>query len=403
MTDALAPPGQRVGSVRTMNTRPHLLAVLFTTLAVVLGACSSDGGNDTTDTKAPATTTTTTVADLAAVVETPGDWAVGVRSAEVTGARGRVLPVQIWYPVDPESVGDAEPATYPFPGLSVPSGMGLADAPVAPGPFPLVVYSHGNGGLRYVSAFVTEHLASHGFIVVAPDHVGNTAIDVFAGTSEDRAQVALDRPVDVSETISAALAGETGFEDTAPQTDPENIGVIGHSFGGFTALAVAGGLADAPPDQRVDAIVGLAAATNGLDDDALDAIEIPTLLEWATGDQTVEVATNAPRPDELISARPYVRADIQGAEHQSFTDVCSYQDILAEMPEAPVAIVDAVDDYASEGCEEDQLDIDEAHRIILRLTTTFLLEQLWGDETYDPLLNGDTGADPTLALLEHRE
>jgi predicted dienelactone hydrolase len=281
--------------------------------------------------------------------------------------------------------------------------MGLADAPVAPGPFPLVVYSHGNGGLRYVSAFVTEHLASHGFIVVAPDHVGNTAIDAFAGTSEDRAQVSLDRPVDVSETISAALAGETGFEDTAPQTDPESIGVIGHSFGGFTALALAGGFGGEPSDQRVDAVVGLAAATTGLDDEALSSIEVPTLLEWATDDQTVEVATNAPRPDELISARPYVRADIQGAEHQSFTDVCSYQDILAELPEAPATIVDAVDDYASEGCEEDQLDIDEAHRIILRLTTAFLLEQLWGDDTYVPLLTSDTGVDPTLALLERRE
>jgi predicted dienelactone hydrolase len=386
-----------------MSTRPHLLAVLFTTLAVTLGACSSAEDNDATGVRTPApTTTTTTVADLATVVETPGDWAVGVRSAEVTGARDRILPVQIWYPVDPEHTGDAELATYPFPGLSVPSAMGLADAPVAPGPFPLVVYSHGNGGLRYVSAFLTEHLASHGFIVVAPDHVGNTAVDSFAGTSEDRSQVALDRPLDISETISAALAGESGFEDTAPQTDPENIGVIGHSFGGFTALAVAGGLAEQPPDQRVDTIVGLAAATNGLSDDVLDAIEIPTLFEWATDDQTVEVATNAPRPDERISGRPYVRADIQGAEHQSFTEVCSYQDILAEMPEAPAAIVDAVDDYASEGCEEGQLDIDEAHRIILRLTTAFLLEQLWGDDTYVPLLNGDTGADPTLARLEHR-
>lgn len=388
-----------------MNTRPRLLVVLFTTLAVILGGCSSgEGATDPTDARTPATTTTTTtVADLAAVVEAPGDWAVGVRSAEVTGARGRTLPVQIWYPVDPENTGGAEPATYPFPGLSVPSGMGLADAPVAPGPFPLVVYSHGNGGLRYVSAFLTEHLASHGFIVVAPDHVGNTAIDSFADTSEDRDQVALDRPVDLSETINAALAGEPGFEDTAPQTDPESIGVIGHSFGGFTALAVAGNVAEEPPDQRVDAVVGLAAATEGLGDESLASIEVPTLLEWATNDQTVEVATNAPRPDELIPGRPYVRADIKGAEHQSFTDVCSYQDILAEMPEAPAAIVDAVDDYASEGCEEGQLDIDEAHRIILRITTAFLLEQLWGDDTYASLLNSDTGADPTLALLEHRE
>lgn len=395
----------RQTNVRNMNARPHLVAVLFTTMAVILGACSS--GEDTagdTDTKTTATTTTTTtVADLATVVESPGDWAVGVRSSEVTGARGRTLPVQIWYPVDPENSGGAEPATYPFPGLSVPSGMGLEDAPVAPGPFPLVVYSHGNGGLRYVSAFLTEHLASHGFIVVAPDHVGNTAIDSFAGTSEDRYQVALDRPVDVSDTISAALAGEPGFEDIAPQTDPEHIGVIGHSFGGFTALAVAGGVAEVPPDQRVDAIVGLAAATMGLDDENLSSIKVPTLLEWATGDQTVEVATNAPRPDELISGRPYVRADIQGAEHQSFTDVCSYQDLLAEMPDAPAAIVDAVDEYATEGCEQGQLDIDEAHRIILRLTTAFLLEQLWDDDSYAPLLRSGTGTDPTLALLEQQD
>ncbi|MCZ7627984.1 MAG: hypothetical protein M5U19_02305 [Microthrixaceae bacterium] len=98
-----------------------------------------------------------------------------------------------------------------------------------------------------------------------------------------------------------------------------------------------------------------------------------------------------------------MRADIEGAGHQSFTDVCSYQELLATMPDAPPAVVDAVDEYASEGCEEGQLDIDEAHRIIRRLTTAFLLEQLWGDDTYVPLLSDDAGADPTLALLERRE
>lgn len=391
--------------MRSVNTRPGRIASLVAVAALTLGACSS-GDDDATErsaTSAPATTTTTTVTELAAQLESPGDWAVGVRTAEVTGARDRTLPVQIWYPVNREATGDAKPATYPFPGLSVPSELGLADAPPAPGPFPLVVYSHGNGGLRYVSAFLTEHLASHGFVVVAPDHVGNTAIDNFAGTSEDQAIVALDRPVDVSETISAALAGEPGFEETAPNTDPESIAVIGHSFGGFTALAVAGGIAEVPPDQRVDAIVGLAAATSVLDDETLRSIEIPTLLEWATDDKTVDTATNAPRPDELIPGRPYVRADIEGAGHQSFTDVCGYVDLLATMPEVPAALTEAVDDYAADGCAEGQLDIDEAHRIMLRITTAFLLEQLWGDETYSPLLSGDTGEDPTLALLERRD
>lgn len=381
-----------------------LLSVLLSALVVLAAACSADDGGDTASTTAaPMTTTTTTVADLAAAVEEPGDFAVGVRSAEVTGSRGRVLPVQIWYPVDPDDDGGAKPATYPFPGLEVPSAMGLADAPIASGPFPLVVYSHGDGGLRYVSAFLTEHLASHGFIVVAPGHTGNTAVDSFAGTSEDQAQVALDRPQDMSDTISAALAGDAGFEDTAAETNPEAISVIGHSFGGYTALAVAGGVGDEPPDQRVDAVVGLAAATSGLGDDVLTSIEVPTLLLWATDDETVELEANAPRPDELIPGRPYVRADIAGAQHQSFTDVCSYQDILAAMPDPPTTIVEAVDDYATEGCLEDQLDIDEAHRIIERLVTAFLLEQLWDDETYAPLLAMPEGNDPTLALLERMD
>ncbi len=161
---------------RTVRTMASVAAVAL----LLAGACSSSGSDpaDTTP-KATSSTTTTSVADLATAVEAPGDWSVGVRTAEVTGARGRKLPVEIWYPVDPENTGDAQAATYPFPGLSVASETGLADAPVAPGPFPLVVYSHGNGGLNYVSAFLTEHLASHGFIVAAPNHTGNTAIDSF--------------------------------------------------------------------------------------------------------------------------------------------------------------------------------------------------------------------------------
>lgn len=388
-----------------MVLRLRPLGISLAVAALLAGACSSDQAPATSSATSvlETTTTTTTPQQLAAAIEEPGDWAVGVSEAEITGARGRTLAVEIWYPVDPGSAAAAEPATYPFPGLQVPSEMGLADAPVAPGPFPLVVYSHGNGGLRYVSAFLTEHLASQGFVVVAPDHTGNTAIDSFAGTSEDRSLVSQDRPLDVSATIDAALAGDPGFEDTAPSTDPESVGVIGHSFGGFTALAVAGGLGGRPSDQRVDAVVGLAAATSALDDSLLGSVEVPTLMEWASDDSTVSVALNADRPDELIPGRPYGRADIAGAQHQSFTDVCRYQDLLATTPEAPGVLVEAIEDYASEGCMEGQLPIDEAHRIIKRLTTAFLLEQLWDDDTYSSLLEMPRGADPTLALLERRD
>ncbi|MGI9577836.1 MAG: hypothetical protein ACR2OH_06535, partial [Microthrixaceae bacterium] len=50
------------------------------------------------------------LASLAEVVEMPGEWAVGTTTVEVTGARDRALPTQVWYPVDPSAAADAEPA-----------------------------------------------------------------------------------------------------------------------------------------------------------------------------------------------------------------------------------------------------------------------------------------------------
>lgn len=401
-------PGQ-CRSVNPVTRRsPRLLTLaLAATIALLAAACSSEesdtaaASDDTTTTAAPSTTAAPTPEELAAELESPGGYAVGKTSVEVTGARGRVLPVDVWYPADPGDATGATPAAYPFPGLEVPSETALADVPVAEGPFPLVVYSHGNGGLRYVSAFLTEHLASHGFVVMAPDHVGNTAIDAFAGTSTDRAQVALDRPADVSAVIDAVLAGGPGLQDVTPQVDAEEIGVIGHSFGGLTALTMASGFGEVPADERVDAVVGMAAASMALDDAALAAIDVPTLLLSGTADETVPVAENTERPWELVRGRPLVRADVADAGHQSFTDVCSYQDQLAAMPEAPPVLVEAVDEYAMQGCTPELIDIDEAHRIIRRVTTAFLLEELDGQTQFATLLEGPP-EDPTLAVLDER-
>ena len=49
------------------------------------------------------------------------------------------------------------------------------------GPFPVVIYSHGSGGLRYIASDYTEAIASYRYIVVAPDHTGNTAVDRLVG------------------------------------------------------------------------------------------------------------------------------------------------------------------------------------------------------------------------------
>ncbi len=55
------------------------------------------------------------------------------------------------------------------------------DAKLADGTFPLLVFSHGNGGFRFQNTFQMEYLASHGYIVAACDHTGNAAVTLLAG------------------------------------------------------------------------------------------------------------------------------------------------------------------------------------------------------------------------------
>ena len=52
----------------------------------------------------------------------------------------------------------------------------FVDAPLADthAPFPIVVMSHGDAGSRYNMQTVCEHLAAHGYVVIAPEHTGNS-------------------------------------------------------------------------------------------------------------------------------------------------------------------------------------------------------------------------------------
>ncbi len=375
-------------------------------LALVgLAACSrgdaspsgSSGGVEAATT-APANDPVADPVVLASEVEGRGEYAVGVRTVEVVGARDRLLPVEIWYPVDPAAAAGLTPATYSFPGLEVPTIDAVVGAPPAPGPFPLVVYSHGSGGLRYVSGFLTEHLASHGFVVVAPDHVGNTAIDEFAGSDESQEQVAQDRPEDVAAVVAAATSGALGFEDLTPVIDPEHVAVTGHSFGGFTSLVAGSQAGDGEAFAGLDAVVALAPYSRTIPDAVLQAVETPTLLVSGTSDVTTPIDPNTDRPARLVAGRPLIRADLRAAGHQSFTDVCAYQDLARTRPDVAPPLVQAIDSYAVEGCAPELLAIDEAHRATKRLVTAFLLSQLLGRSEFDVLLAPSDTAPPDPAL-----
>lgn len=170
--------------------------------------------------------------------EAPLDYAargphpVGVRTVELRDPSDpdRRLTTDLWYPAAADA--DGPEAEHPFgqPHRAV------MDAPARSLAAPLVAFSHGNGGLRRQSTFLTTHLASWGFAVVAPDHAGNTFFDTLAHADDDERIAAhklacTNRPRDVLAAVAAAEEGR--FGDVA--VDASHWLALGHSFGGWTA------------------------------------------------------------------------------------------------------------------------------------------------------------------------
>ncbi len=184
-----------------------------------------------------------------------GPHAVGVMTLDVADPDdpSRRLPTDLWYPVDSARV--APDARFEAPHPFGQPHEACVDAPAAPGRWPLLAFSHGNSGLRRQSTFLTTHLASHGFVVVAPDHTGNTFPEMLRLDESQRKDVhrfaRARRPGDLRAAIDAALRAEGPM----PQIDSNRIGALGHSFGGWTALKMP------RADARVRVVCGLAPAS----------------------------------------------------------------------------------------------------------------------------------------------
>jgi len=121
---------------------------------------------------------------------------------------------------------------------------------VAPGAFPLVLFSHGLRGdpARYESDLTP--IAAAGFVVVAPTYPGTSA------DAEDYDPLdVLNQPADASAVISAVLAlAEDPADRLFGHIDEERVGSIGHSAGGYTTV----GLLTNDRDERIRSAVVLA-------------------------------------------------------------------------------------------------------------------------------------------------
>ncbi len=172
-----------------------------------------------------------------------GDYDVGfvetqLTYTEVATGEPRTLDLRIWYPAQT----DGEPtAIYSLAGaIEVPTGVARVEPAVAEGgPFPLAVYSHGNGADGLLAYPYGELFASHGWVVAAPNHTGNTALEALAGEGDPFARVALNRPHDITAAIDELESGLSG-QPLEGRVATDAVFMFGHSFGAFTTLAVGG-------------------------------------------------------------------------------------------------------------------------------------------------------------------
>ena len=313
----------------------------------------------------------------------PGAYAVGHTEMTIIDAAraNRVLPLQIWYPAD-EASWAAEPS-FTFTALVLTAGITSTvaknDAALPAGDtYPLIIFSHGFGGFNIQSLSLMEHLASFGFVVVAPNHTGNTQADQSSLDPE------ADRLPDVAFTIDEmAAANLNGASSFFGHIDANNVGVAGHSYGGMTALFMAAGHGGLLADPRVKAIMPVAPSSASLTDAELQGITIPTLLMVGTLDG---LRPETARSYGLISSAPDLfRVDVTGANHTHFANVCDIGNVLIANgigPESWAAVGAAalVPIYEST-CVPPAFSIDEATR----------LQNLFAAALFRTYLSGDPG------------
>lgn len=336
----------------------------------------------------------------------PGPYGVGVTTVTITDEdRDRPLTVDLWFPVDEGAEGAAHrytfvPGTYyESPGAITATQADASDD----GPFPLVAYSHGSGGIRYQHSNYTETLASHGYIVAAPDHTGNTAVDRIAGGDTDTVQVAYDRPADIVTVIDElTIPGNPETKGWPKRIDAESIAVTGHSFGGFTTLAVGAGFENAAgsvaADERVDALIPLAPASTALTPDELARITAPLLVMVGTNDQTTPANPNVDVIWENVSSDPLYRADLVDAQHQTFSDACAYIEFVSQLPEPNELVFELVEELGAEGCSPGDMPTERAQDLTNTLAVTFLDSVFRGGE----MITEDNTEIPDDLLFETR-
>jgi predicted dienelactone hydrolase len=319
--------------------------------------------------------------------------------------------VGVWYPaLNPNGAEEAityvvapgSPAEMYLPpgwteGVTV-TGNALLDAApdTSAAPYPLVILSHGFTAPKE-HQYLGEHLASYGFVVLAPEHTqddwGNMYPSHIARLQE------IVTTIGFADSLNGAGGALEGLIDT------EHFAVGGHSSGGMVSYGAGGAalhwqsiedycteahddmmcadlagqkerwfaaLGPGSPqagewpaiwDPRVDAVFPIAGSVEMYGADGMAELKVPMLALYGSLDPWASVMQPA---FELAGSSQKAQVVFENAAHSIFSGKCETTPWLVA---AQLTVL----------CSDPVWDMDRAHDLINHFTTAFLLAQLKGD------------------------
>ena len=305
------------------------------------------------------------------------NWEDGKREEWFTEEAGdlRTIIVQIWYPAD-TVFGNPEPyLDYPqqrvgpiSEQIELPPFLirhiqnvqtnSYANSSLKPSDklYPLVIFSHGLGGMRMQNTVQMEELASHGFVVLALDHPYDANITIFNdGTTADyrsgaegeltpkefwdlRIPQINTRSADVSYVLDHIEDLRNEGDVFWKSIDLDHIGVMGHSFGGATAIVAS------TKDTRLDACIVLDAWLVPVESSIIQSgMKTPFLY---MGRPQWDTELNYLKLDSLISASnaPSEKLILPETKHFDYSDTPQFSPMARKIGVTGTMPADAIRD-----------------------------------------------------------
>lgn len=383
------------------------LAIIFAVLTVLFMGAKANRDKEVKYSSSPSVTLT---------YASRGLHPIGMRNLETNGEYPLVLTV--WYPA--LSGGNSEEkVSYRYElkmgdplgavSLAAYEGQAIRDAEfdLSADPYPLVILSPGFSFGASTYAWLAEHLASYGFVVIAPEHQEHL------DPANELWRSAIERPQDVLTVITYVDEQATAGGIFDGLINAERIAVIGHSYGGYTSLAAAGarinttefkshceeastsnhpaawlcdellphiddmadlaGLDETPDglwpawtDRRIAAIVTMAGDAFFFGHEGLAEINVPVMAIGGTKDNDAPYEWGTHPAYEYSSSPRKVLISLTDAEHMVFTNPCVKIPFYLKL-------------FSREFCSDTDWDRNYAHELVSHFTTAFLLAELKQD------------------------